>query len=359
MGNCDFREPAASPVVFQSRSQFSFLAAIGKGGFGRVWKVQVRRSKRVLALKEMNKGRVLLKHCVASVMNEIKLLARLKHGFLVNIHGAFQDSENLYLVMDYLEGGDLRGYLDVCRGFSEGKSRFFVACVLLALEYLHGKHVVHRDLKPENIVMDARGYLRVTDLGISCEIGGNSACDISGTPGYMAPEAMTQQHHDFTVDYFALGVMTYEFMLGRRPYAGGTRKEVWEAMLARQVQVTPGEIPTDWSLQSADFINKLIQLRPNARLGVGGIQKIMNHPWLVDFPWEKLRNKQLKAPSQPWKNGIFASKTAEIEWKDNEKAASAALTHSQNTDYFQGYFYDLHGRKATSCFPPLRTLKLP
>jgi len=353
MGNCNYSEEAQAPVVLQARTQFSFLAPIGKGGFGRVWKVQAKRSKQLFAMKEMHKGRVLLRHSVSAVMNERKLLTRLSHPFLVNMHGAFQDRDSLYLVLDYLEGGDLRYHLGKKRCFTEQQSRFFVGCILLALEYLHQKHIIHRDLKPENIVFDSKGYLRVTDLGISRDFRQNNACDTSGTPGYMAPEVMTRQSHKLAVDFFALGVMTYEFMLGKRPYSGPTRKAIRESMLAKQARVSAEELPQGWSPQAADFVNQLIQRRPATRLGYLGAKEVMAHPWLADFPWKQLRSKQLKAPFLPYECGNIDRKTVNADWKDDEKALTAALYHCQQDHLFDGYFYDPLGRKPLSDLPPL------
>lgn len=110
------------------------------------------------------------------------------------------------------------------RRFNEQQTRFFIACILVSLEYLHTRNIIHRDIKPENIVLDKDGYVRVTDLGIARVWKPENSQDTSGTPGYMAPEVMCRQNHGIAVDYFALGVIGYEFMMGRRPYLGRSRK---------------------------------------------------------------------------------------------------------------------------------------
>lgn len=118
-------------------------------------------------MKEMSKARVVSKKSVHSVMNERKLLANLRHPFLVNMHFAFQNNQNLYLIMDLMSGGDLRFHLGVQKVFTEEQTRFFVACIIIGLEYLHHNSIIHRDIKPENLVLDINGYLHITDLGIA------------------------------------------------------------------------------------------------------------------------------------------------------------------------------------------------
>lgn len=170
------------------------------------------------------------------------------------------------------------------RKFKEEETRFFLACIVLALQYMHSRRVIHRDLKPENLVLDERGYLRVTDLGVSREVKPNNAEDTSGTPGYMAPEVICKTNHSFPVDFFALGVIAFEFMTGRRPYIGANRKEIREKMMAKQVQLD--EIPPyGWSRESVDFINRLIQRRPEDRLGFKGIEEVKYHPFFKKMDW--------------------------------------------------------------------------
>ena len=191
----------------------------------------------------MQKAKIIAKRSVHSVLNERKLLIVLRHPFLVNMHFAFQDRENLYLAMDYLPGGDLRFHLGKCRKFTEKQTKFFIACMIAGLEYLHSNGVIHRDIKPENLVLDENGYLRITDLGIARVWQSENAQDTSGTPGYMAPEVMCRQNHGVAADYYAVGVIGYEFMTGKRPYLGRNRKEIRDQILARQVQLRRKEVP--------------------------------------------------------------------------------------------------------------------
>lgn len=173
-----------TPVV-ASKNQFLSLYVIGKGGFGRVWKVQDKKSDHQYAMKEMSKQRILAKKSVNSVLNERNLLSKLHHDFIVNMKYAFQDRENLYLIMDLLSGGDLRYHICKHRKFTEQQTKFFAANIILALEYLHNNSIIHRDIKPENLVFDDKGYLRVTDFGIARIWNPENKKDTSGTPGYM------------------------------------------------------------------------------------------------------------------------------------------------------------------------------
>lgn len=132
-----------------------------------------------------------------------------------------------------------------------------MANMIIGLEYLHKNKIIHRDMKPENMVFDSEGYLRITDMGISREQREDNHQDTSGTPGYMSPEVICRKNHTFTADYFALGVMGYEFMLGRRPYVGKNRKEIRDQILAKQAMIKAEDLSSKWTPEAADFINKV------------------------------------------------------------------------------------------------------
>jgi protein kinase A len=134
---------------------------------------------------------------------------------------------------------------------------FFAACIVSGLEYLHTNNIIHRDIKPENLVFDDRGYLRITDMGIAAKLRPENGSSTSGTPGYMAPEVMCRQNHGICVDYYALGVICFEAMYGKRPYIGHSRREIRDQILAKQVSIKRDEVPDDWSLEACDFVNKV------------------------------------------------------------------------------------------------------
>ncbi len=146
---------------------FNYEYVIGKGGFGKVWSVQFKRNRKIYAMKEMMKSKIIAKKSIHSVLNERQLLSKLKHPFIVNMNYAFQDREHLYLVMDLLVGGDLRYYMGRRRRFKQAEVRFFIGCILVGLEFLHLNNIIHRDIKPENLVFDKRGHVKISDFGLS------------------------------------------------------------------------------------------------------------------------------------------------------------------------------------------------
>ena len=177
-----------------------------------------------------------------------------------------------------------------------------VACMILSLEYRHTNQKIHRDIRPENIVFDSKGYARISNLELARIWTPENFQDTSGTPGYIAPEVVTRKNHGIAVDYFALGVITYEFMMGKvwlivrqKPYEGTTKGEVKNQILGMQATVKKSEIPAGWSLEAADFINRVffvyyqcIQRNPESRMGVNGPSELKKHYWFKETVWKHL-----------------------------------------------------------------------
>jgi len=290
-----------------SKASFEFISIIGKGGFGKVWKVYDRKYHTYYAMKEMSKKKIIDKRSESSIKAERDLLSKMFHPFIVNMHYAFQDADNLYLVMDYLTGGDFRYHLCLHGTFNEEQSKFICACIILALEYIHSNNIIHRDLKPENLVLNSNGYVKLTDFGIAkvYHKGIDNSLDTSGTPGYMSPEVLCCSSHTFSVDYYALGIIAFEIMLRTRPYLGKSRREIKEKVMAKQIQITKKSLPPGWSKESADFVNRLIQRKPIKRLGNKGIDEIKSHPWLKYYDWKSLYLEKINAPFIPPGNENF------------------------------------------------------
>ena len=282
------------------------LGLIGKGIYAKVYKAVEKSTGRVYAIKEIRKSLVLHKRSIKHMRREVEILSEIENEMIVNMRAVFQDMSNIYMVLDYMKGGDLAQHLHHVHKFSEEQTKFFVACIMMSLEYLHSNGIVHRDVKPTNLMFDDRHYLRLGDFGISEWASEITSANTSGTITHMAPEVICGQMHGITSDYYSLGVVCYQCMLGVLPYTGKDRKTIRENILANQVQIKKDEIPEEWSLEAADFVNRLLQRKPGNRLGLNGPIEVKNHVWLKTFPWEKLRNGELVPPYMP-KNVIIGS----------------------------------------------------
>ena len=249
--------------------------------------------------------KIIIRKSEYSINFEREILSKLHNKFIVNMYYAFQDKDNLYLVMDYLKGGDLRFHLTRHIRFSEEQSRFFICNIITALEYIHSKNIIHRDIKPENLVLEEEGYARLTDFGIAKQNKDDNKGDTSGTPGYMAPEVMRGGPHSFEVDFFAIGIIGYEFMKGKRPYSGKNRKEIRDEMLMKQICIKNEEIEEGWTKESIDFINKLLIRKKENRLGFKGINEVKEHPWIKYYPWTMIIDKTLPSPFVPQNKDNF------------------------------------------------------
>ena len=181
--------------------------------------------------------------------------------------------------------------------------------------------------------------MRITDFGIAKYYSANNAKETSGTPGYMAPEVMKAKNHSYTVDFFALGIIGYEFMLGRRPFNGRSRREIKEQMLSKNVEITLSDIPNGWSEDAADFFNKLLQRKPELRLGYKGIWELKQHRWMKYFPWNELINKEMESPFIPEKKDNFDKKYCEAVDSINIETKIRYEKYKNDIDY-ENLFYN-------------------
>ena len=308
-----------------------------------MWKVKLKKTNEYFALKEMSKTKIIDRRSEKSIMSERTLLSKLNNPFIVNMYFAFQDFSNLYLVMDLLSGGDLRYQLSKKKRFSEKETKFFISNIILALEYIHSKNIIHRDIKPENLVLELNGYLRITDFGVAKINERDNSSETSGTPGYMAPEVILVQNHSFPSDFFALGVIGYEFMLGHRPYLGRSRKEIKQLILYKQARLNESDIPNSWPLESADFINKLLKRKPDKRLGYNGIKELKSHIWMRDINWNALKRKEISAPFIPSHHKDNFDKNYCENVEDTGRTTLARYKEYKKSDLFldafSGYTY--------------------
>ena len=293
----------------------------------------------------MSKVKIIDKRSEKSILGERDLLSKLKHPFIVNMLCAFQDYENLYLLLDLLTGGDLRYHYNSPHIFSENEIRFFISCVILSLEYIHENNIIHRDIKPENLLYDDKGYVRLTDFGVAKIKKNENSSETSGTPGYMAPEVLLGQNHSFTVDFYAIGIIGYEFLMGQRPYVGKNRKEIKHLVLSKEVYI---DNKTDnkenlWSNECIDFINRCLKRKVANRLGYHfGIKELKTHPWFQKYDWLNLYNKKTIAPYIPKKERNYDKKYCESIDKISNSTFERYKGYMRKNDYmkiFEGYTY--------------------
>ena len=307
----------------------------------------------------MSKVKIIDKKSIKSINSERDLLSELYSPYIVNMYYAFQDKEYLYLVMDLLSGGDLRYHISIHKKFSEEQTRFFICGIILSLEYIHSKGIIHRDIKPENLVLDAKGYVRLTDFGIAKKIKEDNSNESSGTPGYMSPEVLNSKNHSFPADYFALGVIGYEFKKGERPYKGKNRKEIKDKINKEQIQLTMNEqiknnyqdidninSGENWSKESINFINNLLMRNPEERLGYKGINELKQHLWLKYYPWNLIKNKALPSPFIPSDSGNFDDEYCKGEDYIGEETKIRYVEILSKVNYdncFKDFYYSIDG----------------
>ena len=316
MGNLDCSKHDAQSNTNENNdkikaSDFTKINRIGKGALGFVWKVLIKpesgfkqpdtisqkNNSSFLAMIEYSKAKAYLKNIKEGALRNRKFMEMFNYNLLCKMYYAFQDIDNLYIIMDYFPGGDLRYAICKKEDFTEQEIKFISTCILLSINYLHDKGIIHRDLKPERLLFDSKGYLHLIGFCLSIECKkGETITNVSGTPHYMAPEAIINKPHDFMVDYYALGVILYELTMGERPYKGSNRKELKEDLFSHEINLTDDDIPEGWDTSIADLINRLLQRKKKKRLGNNGINEFKNHPWFKDVQWDQVENFAFNSP---------------------------------------------------------------
>ena len=248
MGACNISHESDNEIQESqvAKSDFVQVHPIGKGGFGRVWKVKEKKTGNFYAMKEISKVKAYKCKSVKYIFNELLILRNLKNKFISNLSYAFQSQSSLYFITEYFPGGDLRYHINRrhSKRFSETETKFIICNILIALLYLRQNGIIHRDLKPENFLFDEDGYLHLTDFGISAALSTKrDVTDVSGTNGYMSPETLFHMSQSFQSDYFSLGVICYELIFGRRPFGGKKKKEMKSIILNKNINLSPIDLP--------------------------------------------------------------------------------------------------------------------
>ncbi|XP_033090135.1 ribosomal protein S6 kinase alpha-2 isoform X2 [Trachypithecus francoisi] len=281
-------------------SQFELLKVLGQGSYGKVFlvrKVKGSDAGQLYAMKVLKKATLKVRDRVRSKM-ERDILAEVNHPFIVKLHYAFQTEGKLYLILDFLRGGDLFTRLSKEVMFTEEDVKFYLAELALALDHLHGLGIIYRDLKPENILLDEEGHIKITDFGLSKEAIDHDkrAYSFCGTIEYMAPEVVNRRGHTQSADWWSFGVLMFEMLTGSLPFQGKDRKETMALILKAKLGM-----PQFLSGEAQSLLRALFKRNPCNRLGAGidGVEEIKRHPFFVTIDWNKLYRKEIKPPFKP------------------------------------------------------------
>jgi hypothetical protein len=277
-------------------SSFVCLALLGKGSFGEVFLVQKINTKEKFAMKVLRKERIMGQNLLKYALAERNVLSLSHHPFIVKLNYAFQTSTKLFLILEYCPNGDLAKHLMLEKRFSEPRAKFYICEVLLALENLHQRDIIFRDLKPDNVVLDKDGHCKLTDFGLSKEgVNENQfAQSFCGSIAYLAPEMLKKKGHGKAVDWYLLGVLFYEMLIGITPYFTGRKEDIFH-----NIEFGELKIPNFVSPEAAEILRRLLERDPNKRLGgsIKDAQEIKEHPYFKDVDWDKVYNKQIRPPT--------------------------------------------------------------
>ncbi|KAI8357495.1 kinase-like domain-containing protein [Mortierella sp. GBAus27b] len=341
-------------------SHFHLLRSVGKGAFGKVRVVQHKKTKEIYALKYINKAKCIRMRAVENIIQERRLLEEVEFSLICNLRYAFQDDENLFMVLDLMLGGDLRFHLERAGPMREEVVRFYVAELALALNALHSRRIIHRqvqgragirsqeclgvnkkesrmDLKPDNVLLDEHGHAHLTDFNIAVYFNPSKPLiSIAGSMAYMAPEVLLRKGYFASVDWWSLGVIMFELLFGKRPFRGKTNDLLTNSILRDQLPF-PENVHEIVSSQCLDVLSRLCERDISKRLGCTpeGLDAFKNHPWFHGMDWDKLISKEATPPFQPDSKRANFDATHELEellMEDNPLKAKKRAQTSPETE---------------------------
>lgn len=282
-------------------AHFDLLQSVGKGAFGKVRVVQHKKDKKQYALKYINKDKCIKMKAVDNIIQERRLLEELDFPLICNLRYAFQDDENMFMVLDLMLGGDLRFHLDRQGAMKEEAVKFYVGEIGLALNHLHERKVIHRDLKPDNVLLDSNGHAHLTDFNIAVPFTDKPLTAVAGSMAYMAPEVLRKKGYFASVDWWSLGVTAYELLFAKRPFRGSTNSELQTSIKEHKLEF-PSDAEQKFSKDCIDCLRQLLERDITKRLGCSdgeGFDGFKRHSWLKDLSWEQMANKTAKSPYVP------------------------------------------------------------
>ncbi|XP_006633404.1 protein kinase C theta type [Lepisosteus oculatus] len=268
---------------------------LGKGSFGKVFLAELKSKNQFFAVKALKKDVVLMDDDVECTMVERRVLSLAwEHPFLTHLYCTFQTKENLFFVMEYLNGGDLMFHIQNCHKFEMPRAVFYAAEIICGLQFLHSKGIIYRDLKLDNVLLDKDGHIKIADFGMCKENMFEDArtCTFCGTPDYIAPEILLGQKYGNSVDWWSFGVLLYEMLIGQSPFHGNDEEELFQSIRTDD-PFYPRWLPKD----AKEILVKLFVREPERRLGVKG--NIRQHVFFRDINWTVLENREVEPPFKP------------------------------------------------------------
>ncbi|XP_008295500.1 cGMP-dependent protein kinase 2 isoform X3 [Stegastes partitus] len=274
--------------------------------------VKVKGEDITFALKVIKKKHVVDNRQEEHIHSERKILAEARSPFVVKLYRTFKDNKYVYMLLEACLGGEIWSLLRDRGSFDEPTAKFCVGCVTEAFDYLHRKGVLYRDLKPENLMLDAEGYIKLVDFGFAKKIRcGQKTWTFCGTPEYVAPEIILNKGHNFSVDFWSLGILVFELLTGSPPFSGSDQMMTYTFILKG---IEKMDFPKKITKRPEDLIRKLCRRNPSERLGnlKNGIIDIKKHRWFNGFNWEGLKARSLPSPLKreltgPTDNSYFDS----------------------------------------------------
>uniref|UniRef100_UPI0037E7616F aurora kinase A n=1 Tax=Semicossyphus pulcher TaxID=241346 RepID=UPI0037E7616F len=259
-----------------SLENFDIGRPLGKGKFGNVYLARERQSQFILALKVLFKKQLEKAGVEHQLRREVEIQSHLRHPNILRLYGYFHDSSRVYLILEFAPKGELYGELQRCGSFSEDRSATYIMELADALNYCHSKKVIHRDIKPENLLLGANGELKIADFGWSVHTPSSRRSTLCGTLDYLPPEMIEGKTHDEKVDLWSLGVLCYEFLVGKPPFEAKSHAETY-----RRISRVEYTYPTqsNFSAGAKDLVAKLLKHNPMQRLPIQGV---LTHPWVVE-----------------------------------------------------------------------------
>ncbi|XP_061523967.1 protein kinase C theta type [Phycodurus eques] len=285
--------PAQDQPKF-SIDDFVLHKLLGKGSFGKVFLAELKKSARFFAIKALKKDVVLMDDDLESTMVERRVLSLAwENPFLTHLHCTFQTKENLFFVMEYLNGGDLMFHIQNCHKFDLHRSTFYAAEIVCGLQFLHSRGIIYRDLKLDNVLLDSEGHIKIADFGMCKEkMSEARTSTFCGTPDYIAPEILLGQKYNSSVDWWSFGVLLYEMLIGQSPFHGRDEEELFQS-----IRTDDPAYPRWLTRDTKDILIKLFVREPEERLGAKG--NIRLHGFFGATDWKALEQRKVVPPFKP------------------------------------------------------------